>query len=447
MRIIADADSWGQVTMNVAWRRWLAFGLLWLFVLPAVVACDGSGSPAFAEARSDKERITAPAVTEEQLAEFVGGNSAFAFEFYRAVRDDDGNLFFSPYSISAALAMTYAGARGETAREMAEALNYVLPREQLHSAFNAMDLELALRSEVELEEEGDPFRLNIANAVWGEREYEFLAEFLDTLAENYGAGLQLLDFISDPEGAREAINRWVSDQTEDRIPELIPQGAIDALTRLVLTNAIYFNASWAFPFEREATQEGTFHLLDGTQVQVPMMRLDETVRYAEVDGVEAVELPYVGRQLSMVVLVPDEGQFEAFESALDAATMDSALDAMKPTRVALTMPKFEFESSFTLNDTLASMGMPSAFTPGQADFSGMDGTRDLFITHILHKAFVSVDEAGTEAAAATAVIVGLTSAPSGPVELALDRPFTFFIRDIPTGAILFAGRVLDPESQ
>lgn len=433
--------------MNVARRRWLVLGLLWLFVFPTVVACGASGGPGFAEARSDKERILAPAVTGEQLAELVGGNSAFAFDLYRALQGDEGNLFFSPHSISAALAMTYAGARGETEQEMADALNYVLPQEQLHPAFNALDLELGQRSEVELEEEGEPFRLNIANAVWGEREYEFLAEFLDALAENHGAGLQLLDFISNPEGAREAINRWVSDQTEGRIPELIPPGAIDALTRLVLTNAIYFNASWAFPFEKEATEEGTFHLLDGTEVQVPMMRLDEDLRYAEVDGVQAVELPYVGRQLSMVVLVPEEGQFEAFESALDAGTMDSALDAMKPTRVAITMPKFEFESSFTLNDTLASMGMPSAFTPGQADFSGMDGTRDLFITYIFHKAFVSVDEAGTEAAAATAVIVALTSAPSGSVELVLDRPFTFLIRDIPTGAILFVGRVLDPRSQ
>ncbi len=426
-------------------RSSLLLLLLSLLVLPVVVSCDDAGT-ALAEARSDKERIADPAVAEEQLAELVGGNGAFAFDLYRALRGDEGNLFFSPYSISAALAMTYAGARGETEQEMAETLHYLLPQEQLHPAFNALDLELAQRGEAQPETERGPFQLDIANSVWGQRDYEFLAQFLDTLAENYGAGLRLVDFVGDSEGARELINGWVSDQTEGRIPDLIPQGVIDALTRLVLTNAIYFNAPWTFPFDKEATQEGTFHLLDGADVQAPMMKLEETVSYAEVDGIRAVGLPYSDGQLSMVVLVPDEGQFEAFESGLDAATMDSVLDAMEMTPVALTMPKFEFDSSFSLGDTLAEMGMPSAFDPGAADFSGMDGARDLVITHILHKAFVSADEEGTEAAAATAVVVGLTAAPSEPVELVVDRPFMFLIRDYPTGAILFLGRVLDPMS-
>jgi serpin B len=216
------------------------------------------------------------------------------------------------------------------------------------------------------------------------------------------------------------------------------------LTRLVLANAIYFNAAWSHPFEEEQTRDGTFHLLDGSQVTVPMMQQTEYFGYTEGDGYQAVELPYTGEKVSMVILLPAAGRFEEFEKPLDAERVEAIVKDFVQTNVALTMPKFEFDSSFQLADTLAGMGMPDAFSPETANFSGMDGTRDLFIQDVIHKAFVSVDEAGTEAAAATGVVIGITAAPALPVEVTVDRPFVFLIRDLETKAILFVGRVVNP---
>jgi serpin B len=235
----------------------------------------------------------------------------------------------------------------------------------------------------------------------------------------------------------------VAEQTEGRIEDLIAPGILDSMTRLVLTNAIYFKAAWAQPFNESATQEEAFHLLDGGEVTVPMMHLIESFGYAAGDGYQVVELPYESHELSMVVLLPDEGGFEAFEGSLDAAQVEALLDEVGYRKVALAMPRFEFDAEFSLAETLAGMGMPAAFSD-QADFSGMTGTRELFISAVLHKAFVAVDEEGTEAAAATAVAMKLTSVQTEPVEVRLDRPFIFLIRDIETGTILFLGRVVDP---
>jgi serpin B len=395
--------------------------------------------------QSEKQRVTSPDVDEADLATLVEGNSTFAFDLYQAIRESDGNLFYSPYSISLALAMTYAGARGETAQQMADTLQFVLPQDRLHPAFNALDLELGRRGEGAEGKDGEGFRLNIVNAIWGQKDYEFLSDFLDLLAENYGAGLRVLDFASAPEDARITINNWVSDQTEGRIEDLIPQGLINALTRLVLTNAIYFNAAWQYPFEEDMTEDGPFYLLDGGEVTVPMMRQTESFGYAEGDGYQAVELLYDGGELSMVILLPQAGQFEAFEGSLDAQQVDEIIGSLEYRQVTLTMPKFEFESSFGLGETLSAMGMPVAFS-GAADFSGMTGNRDLFIADVVHKAFVSVDEAGTEAAAATAVVMELTAAPETPVEVTVNHPFIFLIHDIETGAILFIGRVVNPSA-
>ncbi|HEY33113.1 MAG TPA: serpin family protein [Dehalococcoidia bacterium] len=392
---------------------------------------------------SEKDRITSPDVPQSDLALLVEGNSAFALDLYQALRDEEGNLFYSPYSISLALAMTYAGARGETEQQMADALNFLLEQEELHPAFNSLDILLSQRGEGAEGKDEEGFRLNIVNAIWGQKDYEFLDEFLDVLAENYGAGLRLVDFINETEKSRVAINDWVSDQTEGRIEDLIPPGIITILTRLVLTNAIYFNVAWEYPFDEDATYDGTFYVLDGSEVTVPMMSQTESFGYAEGEGYQAVELLYDGRELSMVILLPEEGQFEAFEGSLDAALVDAIIDSLGSQEVALTMPKFEFESEFGLKQTLAAMGMPIAFTDA-ADFSGMTGVRDLRIAEVIHKAFVSVDEAGTEAAAATAVIMELTAMPEEPVELTIDHPFIFLIRDIETGTVLFVGRVLDP---
>ena len=403
-------------------------------------------TPAAADVlQSDKPRVASPDVTADDLDILVEGNSAFALYLYQQLRTREGNLFYSPHSISVALVMTYAGARGDTETQMADAMDFSLPQDRLHPAFNRLDLELAQRGAGAQGKDGEGFRLNIVNAIWGQRDYQFLAEFLDVLAENYGAGLRVLDFINAPEESRLTINDWVSEQTEERIKDLIPPGVIDTLTRLVLTNAIYFNAAWALPFNEAATSDGTFYLLSGDEVVVPMMGQTESFGYVEGDGYQAVELPYDGNELSMVILLPESGQFDTFEGALDLPELNEILGGLTYQQVALKMPSFEFEDSFALKSILSEMGMPVAFSPG-ADFSGMTASRELSITEVVHKAFVSVDEAGTEAAAATAVIVGLTSVPAQPVTVNIDRPFIFLIRDLKTGSILFFGRVLDPSA-
>ena len=416
--------------------------VLLIVLLPSLIACD---QPVAAElVMSDKPRETSPDVSEADLALLIEGNSVFAFDLYRVLREEEGNLFYSPHSISVALAMTYAGARGDTAEQMAAALQFLLDQERLHPAFNWLDTELAKRGEGAEGQDGEGFRLNIVNAIWGQKDYSFLPAFLDVLAENYGAGLRILDFITETEKSRLAINDWISDQTEGRIEDLIPQGAIDALTRLVLTNAIYFNAAWEYPFDEIMTADGPFYLLDGGQVTVPMMRQTESFGYTDGEGFQAVELPYDGGELSMVILLPEAGKFEAFEEGLQAEQVEAIISDLQPTQVALTMPRFEFDSEFSLKDTLTEMGMPIAFSSG-ADFSGMNGNRELSISDVVHKAFVAVDEAGTEAAAATAVIMPGSAPPELPVEVTIDRPFIFLIRDIDTDAILFVGRVMNPD--
>jgi len=417
--------------------------VLVIALMSGLIAC---AQPVYGEViQSEKQRVTSPDVNESDLATLVSGNNAFAFDVYQVLREEDGNLFYSPYSISLALAMTYAGARGETAQQMADTLHFILPQDRLHPAFNGLDIELARRGEGAKGKDGEGFRLNIVNAIWGQKDYEFLSEFLDLLAENYGAGLRILDFVSAPEESRITINNWVSDQTEGRIEDLIPQGLIDALTRLVLTNAIYFNAAWQYPFSEDMTEDGLFYPLNGGEVTMPMMKQTESFGYAEGDGYQAVELPYNGSELSMVILLPEAGQFELFEGSLDAQDVGAILRDLEFRQVNLTMPKFEFESAFSLKETLAALGMPVVFSGG-ADFSGITGNRDLFILDVIHKAFVSVDEAGTEAAAAVAVIMPLAMPPGEPVDVTVDRPFIFLIRDIQTDTILFVGRIVNPST-
>lgn len=415
----------------------VAFAALLCAVLASASAGCARDQAQVQVAQSSVQRGTSDGVGGTDLRQLVAGNSAFAFDLYQALREEDGNLFFSPYSVSAALAMTYAGARSETEREMAQTLHFTLPQERLHPAFYALDTQLVRPDE-------DAFKLHIANAIWGQTGYEFLAVFLDVLAQNYGAGLKLLDFESAPEPSRQVINDWVSAQTEERIKNLIPQGGIAPNTTLVLANAIYFDADWMNPFASAKTRDGTFTTLDGGQVVVPLMTLarPKSLRYAQGQGIQAVELPYRGEVMSMVILVPDASEFEAFEIGLEAARVEEILAQLESRQVALTMPKFTYESEFSLARALAEMGMPSAFGP--ADFSGMDGTRNFFISDVFHKAFVAVDEAGTEAAAATAAVMEASALPRVDIELTIDRPFIFIIRDVRTGTVVFVGRVLDP---
>jgi serpin B len=395
--------------------------------------------------QSDKPRDSAPVADPAAQSALTDSNTAFAFDLYRQLVGAGDNLFYSPYSISLALAMTQAGAEGQTLEEMNQALHFDLPKDQLHPAFNALDQGLAQRAAQSIEGE-KPFQLHIANSIWGQQDYAFNPSYLDLLAQNYGAGLRLVDFVNATEASRQAINDWVAEQTEDRIKDLIPPGSIDEMTRLVLANAIYFNGGWLNPFEAENTRPETFNALSGEAQQVPMMRQTDQYGYARGDGWQLVELGYVSYSYAMDVIVPDAGNFEAFEQSLTGEQVNEMLSQVFYTTVILGMPKFEYESDFLLKEPLQALGMNLAFQPGQADFTGMAADSNLYIQEAVHKAFVSVDEAGTEAAAATAVMAGTTSMPMEEINLTIDRPFIFLIRDRESGTILFVGRVVSIES-
>lgn len=392
------------------------------------------------ELNSEQQRITNPQLSTGEIEDLVAGNTDFALDLYQQVHDEPGNLFYSPFSISIALAMAYAGARNETAQQIEDTLHFTLDQDGLHNAFNFLDRELADREVNPGYNADDGFKLRVTNAIWGQVGEVFVPEFLDTLALNYGAGMNLLDFMADPEHCRLTINSWVEDQTMDRIKDLLPQDSITKETRLVLTNAIYFKAAWNMPFEPENTAAGEFHLLDGGTVSAEIMRQEEMLPYAEGDGFAAVELPYDGEKLSMVVIVPED--LEGFEAALSADGLQTILDDLQTRLVTLSLPKFSFEFPLPLTDVLQAMGMPIAFSAA-ADFTGIRESGGLMITDVIQKAFVAINEEGTEAAAATAVVLGETYVPD-TVTLTVDRPFMIMIRDRPTGTILFIGRVVDP---
>jgi serpin B len=405
-----------------------------------LASCGGSASAA-TEARSNKPRQSSPQAAPDDMRAFAAGHNSFGLDLYKRLRGA-GNLFFSPYSIAQVLTMTSAGAREQTAQQMAQSLHSPFSQERLHAAANALDLALT-RAGVEQ----DAFRLEIANTVWGQRGYTFLPEFLDILAANYGAGLRLVDFQAAPEPARATINAAIAQQTHDKIQDLLPQGSIDSRTRMVLANAIYFNARWVQPFEKESTRDGTFNPAEGGPVVVPMMTHQAMYPYGSNQGYQAIALPYRGG-VSMIVLLPDAGQLDAFENGLGAALLQTIVEGLKPREVLLTLPKFEYHSdSLSLKRALLALGMADAFDENAADFSGMDGKRDLYISDGYHKAMVRVDEDGTEAAAATGIVIGRTSAPlEGPLTLVVDRPFVFAIRDDATGALLFLGRMANPKA-
>ncbi len=395
---------------------------------------------------SQKSRVENPQVDPSDVSQVTNGNTAFAVDLYQKLREQGGNLFFSPYSISVALAMTYAGARGGTEQQMANTMHFAPTGDKLHAVYNFLDQKLASRAKQQTGDGGQAFQLDIANSIWGQDGFSFLPSFLDILSQNYGAGMRVTDFVQSPEASRQAINDWVSQQTQDKIHDLFPEGSIDNNTRLVLANAIYFKASWATPFTSSATQNKPFYLLDKNLVDVPMMTapVDNQMLYYKGDGVQSVVLPYEGNQVSMVIVMPDEGQYDKFETGLTSGELNQIFQSAQNKSIQLSMPKFKIESQFGLAETLSAMGMKDAFDPSQADFSGMDGNKDLYITSVMHKAFINVDEQGTEAAAATGVAVGLLSMPQEPMRFTVNRPYLFFIRDNETGTILFAGRVLNP---
>ena len=382
--------------------------------------------------------------------ELVSGNTAFGIDLFSQLAENapEGNLFVSPYSISTAMAMTWAGARGRTAEQMAEVMRFGVPDSEVHSLFGSIQMKLGegYRREY-VQGTGDPLTLEVANAIWAQEDYELLDDYVSTVRGDYRAEARNLDFTSDPDGSRETINAWVEEKTRGRIRDLLGPGSIDPYTRLVITNAVYFKGSWRDPFEESATREGSFTTAAGEEVTVPMMHQTESFPYLEADGCRAVELPYADNSSSMICLLPD-GDINEFEQALTEQRLIDIITRLRSTEVELAMPSFEFTSQFGLSDVLKTMGMTMPFDSQEADFSGMTGRRELYISAVIHKAFVKVDEEGTEAAAATAVVMALTSAAPEPepIVLSLDRPFLFLIHDKITGSVLFMGRVADPSA-
>ena len=401
--------------------------------------------PSARPAKSSLARDTNPNIPQSDLTTLVNGNNIFAINLFHTLQTQDGNLVFSPYSISLALAMTYAGAHNQTESQMAKAMQFNLPQDQLHPAFNALDLALANEGKAQ-GSNGQPMQLNIANAVWAEQSYSFQQAYLDLIAKHYGTGIQQANFKKNFDAVRQQINNWVSNQTKNKINDLLAPGSVDALTRMVLVNAIYFKADWDVPFDANNTSDSNFNRLDGSQSQVKMMNNGKlTLPYIKGNGYQAVELPYNGNTAAMDIIMPDQGNFQNFESTLDAQKINEIFNSMQSTPIALGLPKFTFTTNFSLSDQLKSLGMTDAFDSNKADFSGMTGNHDLFISDVIHKAYVAVDEKGTEAAAATAVIMEAMSAPmQQKVHLVIDHPFIFIIRDLKSGQILFVGRVLNP---
>ena len=409
-----------------------------LAVILLTVACNGGGSAGLAMAAAPRA-----AADPADAAKAGAAIDAFGFELLRAATTGNENAVLSPASIVLALAMTRPGARGETATQIDEVLRAVATDE--HAGWlNALDVALASRTGTFKDQEGkdQQVTLRIANAPFAQKDYAWNPDYLDALASRFGAGVRLVDYAAATEAARKAINGWVDEQTEQRIPELLEPGVLDTLTRLVLVNAIYLKAAWQTPFPEASTAVQPFTRLDGSSVNVPTMRLGETLPYASGAGWQAVELPYVGGSLAMTIIVPDD--LAAFQANLDGDTFAVITGSLAPRPVDLSLPKFGIETKTDLATILAAMGMPNAFDPNLADFSGMTAQERLYISAVIHQANIDVDEKGTTAAAATAVVMRASSAPGEPVTLRVDRPFLFALRDIQTGAILFLGRVVEP---
>jgi serpin B len=384
-----------------------------------------------------------PATGTADVTGVVDANNQFAFDLYSSLTSDPAargaNLFFSPFSISSALAITYEGARGTTADEIQSVFHFPADDTTRREGYFTVTSDLTRPN--------TNYTLRIANALWAERTYPFLPAYLQIARESYRADATNLDFITAPEESRLTINQWVEEQTEEKIKDLIPPGVIDPLTRLVITNAIYFHGTWQKQFDPENTNEADFYPTPSTTTRVPMMQqTDQEARfpYTETDNLQALVLPYAhgeGRELSMLILLPKSDSLSAVEQTLSWESLSTLRNNLTSERVNVYLPKFRLETKYDLTGTLASQGMPTAFT-ADADLSGMDGTHNLQITAVIHQAYVDVNEEGTEAAAATGVVVGLTSIQEENVyEFRADHPFLFLILDEESGAILFLGRV------
>ena len=376
------------------------------------------------------------------LQSTVQSNTAFALDLYSQLKASPGNLFFSPYSVSTALAMTYAGARGETEKQIARVLHFDADQKLVHRHFGEFQHQLTEAGKQE------SIQLNVANALWAQKGHPFRPAFLKVARDNYQASVEQADFVAAAEAVRGEINHWVAERTKDKIQDILPPGSLNDLTRLVLANAIYFKGLWKEPFDRSETSMQPFYLLTPGHVLVPLMHHFDEVRYTENNEFQAVELPYQGNQLSNVVLLPRQMDgVIVLENRLTSSLLSDTLRQKRKRSVEIFLPRFKLESGFDLNDTLARMGIPDAFQMGKADFSGMDGIKFLFISDVFHRAWAEVNEEGTEAAAATITAMAgcadMNPPPPPPVFRA-DHPFIFLIRDTRSGSILFLGRFMQP---
>jgi len=375
-----------------------------------------------------------------ETSAIVDANNEFALDLYRELRDSDGNMFYSPWSILSALAMTYEGARGPTAEEMREVLHLPEDEEVRRGSFKKI--------QDGINREDKEYELYTANALWPQQDYPFLDSYIDTIRTYYGGDVTALDYVSETEKSRQTINSWIEEKTNDKIKDLIPPGAVNALTRMVLTNAIYFKGTWVMEFDEEDTREENFHVSSEETVTAQMMRLtgdDARFNYAEDEDVQVLELPYDGEEVSMLVILPRENDLEDLEESLSAEDINQWRSDLQEQEVRVYLPKFRLETKYFLPQVLKNLNMVDAFDSEVADFSGMDGTTDLFISNVIHQAFVEVNEEGTEAAAATAVMVGITSVQEPTYKtFRADHPFIFLIQETETGNILFMGRVTDP---
>ncbi|HEY7329987.1 MAG TPA: serpin family protein [Gemmataceae bacterium] len=414
--------------------------LLPLMLLVVILGCTGTPTthvvpPVVKPANADQ-------ATAEDKTAVVRDSNQFALNLFGRLNKEN-NLFFSPASISTALAMTYTGARGQTAEQMAKVLHFQLDAKRLHSAFCALLWEMQSQGTTR------GCRLNIANALWGHKDTHFLPDFLQQVNDNYGAGLQQVDFAR-TEDARRTINAWVAQQTADKIKDLLQSGDITPDTRLVLTNAIYFKGDWLHVFEANATNDQPFHVTPTHDVTVPMMHQANQFRHFtdEAKSFQLLEMPYKDSELSMVFLLPTKVDgLEQLEKKLDAEALAKWLQQMKSTKVVVTLPKFTMRSRLPLADRLQAMGMTTAFDRLEADFTGMSEDKPpLFLSAVIHEAWVDVNEKGTEAAAATAVAAAGAAAPAREelVFFQVDHPFLFLIRDTRSGSILFLGRMSNP---
>ncbi len=400
------------------------------------------------ELRSKLPYETSPNVEDKDFEQFVTNTNEFGFSLFRRLANDNNNMVFSPLSIATALGMTYAGARGNTEAEMAQAMQNDLPTETFHAAANRLMIAMSDCNIADYEPPDGTgkksLQLSLVNALWAQRDYSIEEPFLDILSVNYDSGTKILDFMSVPENSRLIINDWVSDNTNSKIKELLPPDAVSRDTRLILTNALYFYGTWSNVFDVKNTKNAAFHTSTENTVFVPMMANSAGYPNGKGDMFQIVEIPYIGNEITMTVIIPEEGKLADIRNMANSDWLADALESINVFGEArLTFPKFSFTwGSHFLKEQLISLGMVDAFEKDTSNFSGINNTEKLFINDVVHQAFIGVDEYGTEAAAATAVIMdGYTSVPP---EIVVDRPFLFFIRNKLNGIILFAGQVTDP---